>query len=130
MKLFKSSILFLVLCISMGSCSKNPVNNDYVGHWEITSYESNSEIYERVDALPSDNYGFSIIKDGTFVENKNAGWCGTPPICYDRFGGSWESVSENMLELNTSNWSETNIIFNFEILSVSGDQMEIVRTIP
>ncbi len=130
MKSLPLKLLFAALIIGLSSCSKTPNDGEYIGHWEILKYEVNSEIYERVDALPNDNYGFSIYENGKFIENKNAGWCGTPPICYETFKGTWKELSESMLEMNTSNWSENNVIFDFEILSIDANRLEIVRTIP
>jgi hypothetical protein len=74
--------------------------------------------------LEANHYGFIIEKDGTFIERKNAGWCGTPPIYYENFDGSWKSISENILEITVEFWGGIDT-FKIEILSITESELNI-----
>jgi hypothetical protein len=59
--------------------------------------------YERADTLKSNDYGFSFKEGQKFVERKNAGWCGTPPISYADFEGTW-SVNDSVISITVDYW--------------------------
>ena len=59
----------------------------------------NEERKERREELDEAFYGFIIGEDGSFTERKNTGWCGTPPITYGNFEGSWTAVSDSLLDI-------------------------------
>lgn len=59
--------------------------------------------YERASALKSGDYGFSFQADGKFVERKNSGWCGTPPVTYSDFDGNW-SQTDSILNISVAYW--------------------------
>lgn len=51
------------------------------GKWNLTDNNKGVALMVKASGL-SECYGFTINPDGKFVEHKNAGWCGTPPILY------------------------------------------------
>ena len=74
--------------------------------------------------LDSTQYGFIIGKDGSFIERKNAGWCGTPPITYKNFEGTWEAVSDSLLEITVGYWGGT-INYQMRIVNVDNEMLRI-----
>lgn len=98
MKYFTFLISLLVILV-FSSCEQNKIAGDgIVGFW---TYSENDEpdtilIYTRVAKLPTDEYGMCFKTDGKFIEHKNAGWCGTPPIAYDTFEGSWTQLGDTL----------------------------------
>jgi len=79
---------------------------------------------DRSEQLDPFKYGFTINDDGTFIERKNAGWCGTPPISYDNFEGTWEAVSDSLLEITVGYWGGT-MTYQIRIVSLDGDNLAI-----
>ena len=96
--------LFFISLFLLISCEKeSPLpealgeNGGIVGTWVENVDVSQAVVDDgvtrlsRSDDLDEHSYGFTILEDGTFIERKNAGWCGTPPIFYDNFSGYLDS---------------------------------------
>lgn len=105
-KKYLLSCLFLMLVLN--SCEKNEdlsteTNNLLVGHWVQASWSEENTTFRRASSLPENDYGLAIKSNGTLIERKNAGWCGTPPISYADYEGSW-SQNDSSLLINVSFW--------------------------
>ena len=66
-----------------------------------------------------------------FLENKelklsqNCGWCGTPPISYCTYKGTWKKNKKEVYELNYDFWGGK-IKKSWEIFSLSKEEMAII----
>ncbi len=106
--------LFILLALTsffILSCKKEEIINrnenvkgSIVGTWQLVRYDNDTALLSRVPELPKNNYGFIISENGVFIERKNAGWCGTPPISYDNFSGVWKEEKENLLQIKVDFW--------------------------
>lgn len=90
----KTFMISLILGIAVLSCDKDDNDmNDFqlklIGNWITYNYNDSTIIYKKVSNLKDNEYGFSFKLGGNFIERKNAGWCGTPPITYADFKGTW-----------------------------------------
>jgi len=130
-------LLFLLIVMMMISCEKDFLETDalgenvgIIGTWveesDYTMQIAGDGItrLNRKEELDSDHYGFIIKEDGTFLERKNAGWCGTPPISYDNFEGSWEPVSDSLLDITVAYWGGTQT-YQIRIVSLEEDKLGI-----
>lgn len=129
MKLNTISIL-LVLAPLMIACELNnqemALNQDLlVGSWidpvstdSITSYRSS-------DSLITQEYGFTFNPDHTFIERKNAGWCGTPPVYHADFEGTWTREG-SMIFISTGYWGGT-VDYEWKILTLDEERLEIIQ---
>lgn len=99
--------------------------NDLYGTWVRTGYEENITILRKSEQLNEHEYGFIFCPDGKFVERKNAGWCGTPPITYANFEGEWIKLSESLLDIIVGYWGGT-MSYKMEIVSLSSDELKIL----
>lgn len=104
----------LMIMVLLISCSENlqeadmlGANAEIVGTWIENGYEDDVTLLDRAESLDPSSYGFTIGEDGTFIERKNAGWCGTPPISYDNFDGQWVALSDSLLEITVGYWGGT-----------------------
>jgi hypothetical protein len=107
-------LLLLLGLITLVSCEEKMrgtedlgENAGIVGTWVDKGYEDDVRWMERAVELTDSLYGFIIGEDGTFTERKNAGWCGTPPITYDNFDGTWVALSDSLLEVTVGYWGGT-----------------------
>ncbi len=125
-------ILFIILFISLISCRKEKITltdktlnfPEIIGTWVLSGYQDSLSIMVRNDSLMQNNYGFIFKKDHTFIERKNAGWCGTPPIFYDNFNGKWTKISNQLLDIQVDFWGgQTN--YKIEIISFLKDTLKI-----
>ena len=99
-------------------------NVGIVGTWVDNGYMGDTLLLYRAGELDSQNYGFTIPEDGTFVERKNSGWCGTPPIAYDNFEGTWEVVSDSLLDITVAYWGGM-MTYQIRIISVDAQELSI-----
>ncbi len=92
MKTILKTILVLVLVTTMG-CSQNETiaideSNKLIGHWINPVYTETEIQLTRASSLKSDAYGMSFLAERQCVE-RSSGWCGTPPLIFSDFKGSW-----------------------------------------
>ncbi len=116
--------LFLIFFFS--SCEQNKISGDgLVGYWTYSNYDEtdNISIYDRKAKMPTDEYGMCFKSDGSFLELKNAGWCGTPPISYGTFEGSW-TQSGDTLFITVGFWGGTEKLTKL-INSVDKDHLRL-----
>lgn len=130
-------LLYLLIPIMMFSCEKDIMETDalgenagIIGTWveefdiSLPSPEDGITKLNRVDDFDPERYGFSLHEDGTFIERKNAGWCGTPPISYDNFEGTWEPLSDSLLDITVAYWGGT-LTYQMRIVSLEEDKLGI-----
>lgn len=119
------SVVFLASCAEMYEPSEMlGENEEIVGTWVEESLEDQVTTLKRAEELAQDQYGFIIREDGTFTERKNAGWCGTPPISYDNFEGTWEALSDSLLDITVGYWGGT-ITYQMRIVSLDEQYLRI-----
>jgi hypothetical protein len=102
MKTILKTVLLLVLITSIG-CSQNetiPINesNKLIGHWINPIYNSNGSELQltRASSLKDGEYGLSFLEKTQCVE-RNSGWCGTPPITFSDFKGTWTKTDSTLM---------------------------------
>jgi hypothetical protein len=119
-------VLLLVVTLS---CEKEGLdaallgeNAGVVGTWVEETYVDDILWLRRTADLDPAGYGFTIKENGEFIERKNAGWCGTPPITYDNFEGSWEPLSDSLLDITVGYWGG---MMTYQIRIVSLDHVNL-----
>jgi hypothetical protein len=133
-------LIILVLLLAAISCEEAldeieslGSNAAIVGTWvdkQELELDFTAEAYDgsmrltRAAGLDSTRYGFIIRKDGTFTERKNAGWCGTPPITYANFEGTWEALSDSLLDITVGYWGGT-MTYQMRIISLDEESLRI-----
>jgi len=123
-------LIILLLAIILLACEKNNENtaakNDLlIGSWFNPQHNDSIVTYERAKGLVDNEYSFSFKEDMTFIERKNAGWCGTPPISYADFDGIW-SQKDSILEITVDYWGGT-ADYTWKILSLDETTLKIIR---
>lgn len=108
-------ILALVL-VSTTGCSQEEItpideSNKLLGHWINPVYAGTEIQLTRANSLKSNEYGISFLAESQCVE-RSSGWCGTPPLVYSDFKGSWTRTDavvlvtiSNGIGLNDIKWS-------------------------
>ena len=124
-------LLFLTLLALLVSCEKALLemdalgaNSGIVGTWVEEEYQGDTLFLHRSGAFDKEKYGFTLHEDGTFVERKNAGWCGTPPITYDDFEGTWKAVSDSLLDITVAYWGGM-MTYQIRIVSLESEELAI-----
>lgn len=106
----KKSLLFLVVILVafLTSCQSDneliPEDSELlVGHWVSPVYVDSLVLFTRADALKENDFGISFYKDDKLIERQNAGWCGTPPISFGNYNGTW-SKNGDYVDISVDFW--------------------------
>jgi len=106
MKITICIFLFLLLSVFV-SCDDNNENNNssalLTGYWVNPQITDSVTTYERSLKLKDNDYGMAFKSGGVFVERKNSGWCGTPPISYADYEGSW-TENDSIINITVGYW--------------------------
>ena len=123
MKKISTFIFVIVLAISFQFCTDDPTSSNLPenleGVWIFKSFEDEIYTMQKAYILEKDNSGLVFYNNGKIVERKNSGWCGTPPVSYSNFDGSWKSESGNKLNIKVGYWGGTEK-YTIEIISLTG----------
>jgi hypothetical protein len=110
------------------ACEKNNENeaannNSLIGSWVNPQQNDFIVTYEKSEGLVDNEYGFSFNEDNIFIERKNAGWCGTPPISYADYNGTW-TKDDSIIEISVAYWGGT-ADYIWKILSIDEVTLKI-----
>jgi hypothetical protein len=117
------SILLLTLLLS---CESNEASinseNLLLGSWIMPSYGSETTTYKRGNYLPDEDYGISFSENGEFIE-RSSGWCGTPPLSYSDYVGSFE-VEETLIKITITSYPNS---YQWRIISLTENELVVKR---
>jgi hypothetical protein len=121
----KIRVLILGLLLPMFACEENMVTvnegaeintENLTGCWIHPQYNDSTITYEKAGRLPDQDYGFSFKPENKFLERKNIGWCGTPPVSYGDYEGTW-TRNDSILEISVGYWGGTED-YKWKIMSI------------
>jgi hypothetical protein len=124
--------IFILICIIPGylSCQKDngfdltKSHEKLIGYWVNPSYPDSFLILSKYSRLKENEYGIAFMSDGSLVERKNAGWCGTPPISYGDFNGTW-NMKDSIVNINVDYWGgKAN--YTWKIVFLSDTELKIL----
>ena len=94
----------------LGACSKDDIRIDpdnlLIGVWNYSGFQDNTNIFSRNNEF-IDNHCYRFNSDGTLTERKNSGFCGTPPISYADYSGTWTILNDTLIQINVGYWGGT-----------------------
>ena len=124
-------LVFFIVVLLLVSCEKASMeldalgsNASIVGTWVEDGQKGDTLLLQRSGAFDKEKYGFTINDDGSYIERKNSGWCGTPPIAYDNFEGNWEAVSDSLLDITVAYWGGM-ITYQIRIIYLDAEELSI-----
>lgn len=124
---------YLALCASvflLFNCKKETelqVNSsDFViGYWSEPEMVDTLWRYKRVSGLSENAYTLALKEDFTVSERKNVGWCGTPPISYGNYDGTWKR-KDSVIRISVGYWGGT-ADFEWKIISVNDKYLTVYK---
>jgi hypothetical protein len=126
MKTLLQLFMLIVLAIT-ASCSLNEEaeykDDPLVGSWIEQEYTDSTFVMKRAADLKENDYGFTIKANHQFEERKNSGWCGTPPISYADFEGTW-SYQDSILQVEVEYWGGM-ATYTWKVMMVDQDELII-----
>ena len=128
----KNSLLIAILTSILFSCTKDNIeidpNNLILGIWNSSGYQDNTQIYTRSNGF-SENPCYQFNQDGTLLERKNAGWCGTPPVTYSDYPGKWTILNDTLIRVEVGYWGGT-ATYDLDVESVNSDYLKVISIWP
>ena len=85
-------------------------------------HEGDVQYYQRSSDLDFSAHGFTLAEDGSYSERAIEGWCATPPVNYATYEGTWEALSDSLLDVVVAYWGGTRT-YQIRILSLEGDEL-------
>jgi hypothetical protein len=123
----------LITLAALFSCGKETIELDsksssIVGKWENQTYSNDTITFTKAPEKKEYEYLLEFKSDGSLLERKNAGWCGTPPIAYADYDGSWE-MKDSIIRVSVGYWGGQ-AKYEWKLISVSQNQlkMAIIKT--
>jgi hypothetical protein len=124
------NLIWLLFPLLLISCQEEPElliqnSHELMGSW--TNRVANDSImeYSKAASLKENEYGFEFKPDQVFIERKNSGWCGTPPIAYANFEGTWQR-QDSILIITVDYWGGT-ADYKWEIITVDENRLKIYK---
>lgn len=121
----KKLIIPFVLCVGIAftSCERvEEFNLSVVSVWINPQYNNDSIItFERSNKFPENDYGIEMKANGILKERKNIGWCGTPPVAYGDYNGTW-NIKDSIIYIKAPFWGgeETK---EWKIISINDEKL-------
>ena len=114
-------LLLFISVLAWTSCDKNddPYINEsdlLLGYWDNSVPVDTMLRYERTAGLKENTYGFAVKAGHVFVERKIDGWCGTPPVTYYDYQGTW-SRQDSVVDVDVAYWGGT-VHYQWKIVSL------------
>jgi hypothetical protein len=123
--MMKIKVLILGFLLPLFACEENVVTvnegaginaESLIGSWIHPQYNDSTITYEKSGKLSDQEYGFSFLPENKFLERKNIGWCGTPPVSYGDYEGTW-TRNDSILDISVGYWGGTED-FKWKIMSM------------
>lgn len=120
------SLIFLIISFVFIGCEKgsesiNPVDDELIGSWINPVYSDSLITLQRTNGLPENQYAISFMQEQICIEKKNVGWCGTPPISYGDYEGTWIR-NDSIVNLDVGFWGG-HVQSQWKILSLNNDEL-------
>jgi hypothetical protein len=125
----KKILLFIISLIPvLFSCTKDEIKIDpdnlLTGIWNYSVYQDNSDVFTRSNEFINDHcYQFNA--DGTLLERKNSGWCGTPPVSYADYAGTWTLLNDTLINVVVGYWGGTTT-YMLDVESVTENSLKVI----
>jgi hypothetical protein len=118
------NIFSIFLITLFFSCENNEqiinADNLLLGAWIEPEYDSGTITYKRGNSLPDNNPGILFSENGDFIE-RSSGWCGTPPLIYADYNGSFE-IDETLIKISTTFYPNS---YQWRVISLTEDELVV-----
>lgn len=125
------SLIFVVTIFTLVACDKEKeptaTNSEkLIGYW-VNPTLTNDTIYkyEKANSLKDNDFCFAFKAGNVFIERKNAGWCGTPPIAFGDFEGTWIQ-NDSIVNITVAYWGGLTD-YRWKIIAVDNNSLTLYR---
>jgi hypothetical protein len=101
--LISLSIIFVMFCFSSFKSSSNK-KDKLVGIWVSSEFKDGVLKLIKSTNFQKDKSGIEFKNDRSIIKRQNSGWCGTPPIHYSNYNGTWKFISDSTMTIRYDYW--------------------------
>lgn len=125
----KKLILLILLIISVAiACKKDDIkiyqDDLLIGTWINTNSVYDTSVYSRIGKF-TNSYCIRFNEDGSILERKNSGFCGTPPVTYADYNGSWRMINDTIMEVRSEYWGGI-AVNKYDIQLLTTDSLKLI----
>lgn len=126
---FRILIIICAGCLfTISSCKKESYTPDFKekleGHYINPEYSGQYIDFEKAAKLKEKIYGISLLENNQLVERRNIGFCGTPPVIYGDYPGTWE-LQDSVISLKIQ-LDEGYIEHKWKILKLDNASLKVL----
>lgn len=122
----KTFILVLLAGILFQSCTEKIIvesdTQKIDGYWTNMQVSDTLFVMQRASELTDNEYCFAFLEDSKFIEQKNSGWCGTPPVMYARYEGTW-SLQDSIIQISVPYWGGM-VHYTWKLVNCNEESLE------
>ena len=128
MKIIQNALLIIGLlsCFAFTTTTVEDTS-DLIGIWVPDTSDKEGNIYKKLEDFEEDKPGIRFLKDGTLLKRQNVGWCGTPPISYGLYDGTWKVEDGTKLKITYQYWGGM-IEEEMSIIDLTSNKMKVLST--
>jgi len=120
-------VLLLAALVLFFACERDSeqtiTNKNLFGNWIRPVYSFDTITYERSENLISTEYGISLHADFTLTERKNSSWCGTPPVEFSDYNGTWSQL-DSIVNISADYWGGVQV-YRWKLISVDNQRLKV-----
>ncbi len=81
-------------------------------------------VYKKASKFEENRHGVEFKKNGVFIQRQINGWCGTPPVTYEDYNGTWKTAIDDILDVEAGYWGGKQS-FKLKIISVDNSSLRV-----
>lgn len=117
---------FISLVLILSSCENDDFSAGFdtlQGNWIVEEYADSIRVFSKVNKMPADNYCLAFDTHN-IIEQKNSGFCATPPISYAKYDGSWKISADSVITIKTTFWGG-DVSYSWKVLWISSNKFSV-----
>jgi hypothetical protein len=96
-----------------------------IGCWINPQLSDTIWTFDKAENLQENTYGFIFNYEQVFIERDHSGWCGTAPVSYSDYEGTW-SKNDYIINIASKYWGGTTD-YQWKIISVDENTLKIYK---
>ena len=97
-------LFYLLLAISFVQFAFTYEEKEIIGVWVYHEYTDENSVFVKEKKFDDNKPGIEFKSNGTLSKRQNIGWCGTPPVSYGNYDGTWKKTSDSTLTMRYKYW--------------------------
>lgn len=116
-----------IIIFAFGFYSFNKPEKKYhglIGIWVYKSFDKDIIEYRKSDTFVHDEPGLEFKNKGKLKKRQNTHWCGTPPVVYRNYRGTWALTSDSTLKIKYKYWGGK-AVEDLQIVELSESKLKL-----